>query len=164
MKKYTPLLFLVIILTVTGCKCGPSSIDSDGSAADRESLARTTKAIRDAFGTGDVPAIVALHHPDVVKYFGGSNVVKGREELRKGLIRTFSNSRFEFAENTVESTIFNGETAVETSIFSFNVTPKNGGPVSYARGRSLVVYVRYKDSPTGWASIREMAQAAPDAK
>ena len=134
MKKYTPLLLLVIILTATGCKCGSSFIDPNGSAADRESLARTTKAIRDAFGTGDVAAIVALHHPDVVKYFGGSNVVKGREELRKGLIQTFSNSRFEFAENTIESTIFNGETAVETSIFSFKVTPRNGGPGQLCEG------------------------------
>ncbi len=33
-----------------------------------------------------------------------------------------------------------------------------------SRGRAMVVYVRYKDSPTGWASIREMAQAAPDEK
>jgi hypothetical protein len=94
----------------------------------------------------------------------GNHPDSNRMQIRKGLIQTFSNSRFEFAENTVESTIFNGETAVETSIFSFKVTPRNGGPVSYARGRSLVVYVRYKDSPTGWASIREMAQAAPDAK
>jgi hypothetical protein len=27
----------------------------------------------------------------------------------------------------------------------------------------MVTYIKYKDSPTGWASIREMAQAAPDA-
>jgi len=33
-----------------------------------------------------------------------------------------------------------------------------------SRGRAMVVYVRYKDSPTGWASIREMAQTAPDEK
>jgi ketosteroid isomerase-like protein len=131
------------------------------TAADRLALARTTQAIRDAFARGDVDAIVALHHPDVIKYFGGKNVVTGRAELRKGLIATFKNVRMEFAGNKVESTVFNGSTAIETSIFTFRVIPKNGGESTLSRGRSMVVYVRYKDSPTGWASIREMAQAAP---
>jgi hypothetical protein len=30
------------------------------------------------------------------------------------------------------------------------------------RGRTQVVYVRYKRSPTGWASIREIIQPATD--
>ena len=130
-------------------------------AADRASLARTTKAIRDAFARGDVEAIVRLHHPDVIKYFGGKNVVNGRAELRKGLIATFRNARMEFAGNTVESTLFNGPTAIETSIFTFRMIPKNGGKPTLSKGRSMVVSVKYKDSPTGWVSIREMAQAAP---
>ena len=67
----------------------------------------------------------------------------------------------EFVGNKIESTVFNGSTAIETSIFTFKVTPKNGGTPTISSGRSMVVYVKYKDSPTGWASIREMAQAAP---
>jgi ketosteroid isomerase-like protein len=118
--------------------------------------------IRDAFRRGDIPAILALHHPDVVKYFGGNRVVKGRVALEKGLAETFKSSRFEFVENKIESTVFNGETAIETSIFSIKVTPKNGGQPTFGRGRSMVVYVRYNDSPFGWVSLREMAQAAPD--
>jgi hypothetical protein len=39
--------------------------------------------------------------------------------------------------------------------------PKAGGPPVISRGRAMVVYVRSADSPTGWASLREMAQAAP---
>jgi ketosteroid isomerase-like protein len=131
------------------------------SAADKLSLEKTTAAIRAAFGRGDVPAIVALHHPDVVKYFGGKNVVIGRAALTKGLIQTFKSVKMEFVGNQIESTVFNGNTAIETSIFTFKVTPKNGGKPTLQKGRSMVVYVRYKDSPTGWASIREMAQAAP---
>jgi hypothetical protein len=30
------------------------------------------------------------------------------------------------------------------------------------KGRAMVVSVRYKKSPTGWASIREMIQPASD--
>ncbi|MBS1502603.1 MAG: DUF4440 domain-containing protein [Bacteroidetes bacterium] len=146
---YTALLLLI------------TSVCMAQSKADRLSLERTTKAIRDAFARGDVDAIVALHHPDVIKYFGGKNVVKGRDELRKGLVATFRNVKMEFVGNTVESTVFNGSTAIETSIFTFKVIPKNGGKVTFSKGRSMVVYVKYKPSPTGWASIREMAQAAP---
>jgi ketosteroid isomerase-like protein len=124
-------------------------------------LLKTTQAIRDAFGRGDVPAIVALHHPDVVKYFGGTNIVDGRASLEKGLTAMFRNTRMEFVENKVESTVFLGDTAVEVSIFAIKAIPKSGGPPVISRGRAMVVYVRSKDSPTGWASIREMAQAAP---
>ncbi len=138
--------------------------NSDGTADDRKSLERTTQAIRDAFARGDVPAIVALHHPAVVKYFGGDNVVNGRAALEKGLIEMFRTSKMEFLENRVESTFFNGKTAVETSIFIIKVTSKNGDKTTLGRGRAMVVYVRDKDSPTGWVSIREMAQAAPDEK
>jgi len=127
--------------------------------ADRQSLERTTQAIRDAFGRGDVAAIVALHRPDVVKYFGGANVVTGREELRRGLLKTFRNTKMEFVEHRLESLVFLGDTAVETSIATIKTTPKAGGRPTVSRLRAMVVYVKSKEA--GWQSIREMAQAAP---
>jgi ketosteroid isomerase-like protein len=134
------------------------------TAEDRASLLETTATIRDAFARGDVNAIAALHDPAVVKYFGGSNVVLGRENLIKGLNETFKNSKMEFIENKVESTMFHGDTAVETSIFAIRVSFKDGRPAVVSRGRAMVVYVKSATSPTGWVSIREMAQAAPDEK
>lgn len=155
--KMTKCLIITVLMA-----CGCSTHNPNNEVNDRKSLEKTTRAIRDAFGRGDVPAIVALHHPDVIKYFGGDNVVNGRAALEKGLTEMFRTSKLEFIENKIESTLFNGETAVETSIFAFKITPKNGGKPTFQRGRSMVVYIRYKESPTGWASIREMAQAAPD--
>jgi len=139
----------------------PPAAISGGSAADRQSLERTTQAIRDAFARGDVATIVVLHRPDVVKYFGGANVVTGREELRRGLVETFRNVKMEFVEHRLESLVFLGDTAVETSLFTIRTTPRTGGSPTLARGRAMVVYVKSTDSPTGWQSIREMAQAAP---
>jgi ketosteroid isomerase-like protein len=139
----------------------PPDAISGGSRADRQSLERTTQAIRDGFARGDVAAIVALHRPDVVKYFGGANVVHGREELQRGLVKTFRNVKMEFVEHRLESMVFLGDTAVETSIFTIKTTPKMGGGPTVGRGRAMVVYVKSKESPTGWQSIREMAQAAP---
>ncbi|MEC5142916.1 nuclear transport factor 2 family protein [Chitinophaga sp. 212800010-3] len=131
------------------------------TAADRASLNKATAAIRDAFARGDVAAITALHHPDVVKYFGGKNVVNGRTELTKGLRQMFANATMEFIGNEVESSVITGTTAIETSIFEIKVTPKSGGAPTISRGRSMVVYVKDESSPTGWLSLREMAQEAP---
>jgi ketosteroid isomerase-like protein len=153
----TIFCFIVMLLTYSVTFAQVST----PTAKDKVDLERTTKAIRDAFARGDVDAIVALHHPGIIKYFGGKNVVTGREELRKGLIQTFRNVKMEFVGNKIENTVFNGATAIETSIFTFKVTPKAGGKPTISSGRSMVVYVKYNGSPTGWASIREMAQAAP---
>ncbi|MDP4150012.1 MAG: DUF4440 domain-containing protein [Bacteroidota bacterium] len=154
-----PLVHVIFILSLLSCGC--TGRHADVSQDDREALKRTTAAIRDAFGRGDVDAILALHHPDVVKYFGGDNIMRGREGLRKQLTGWLRDNNVEFVENRIESTLFNEGTAVETSIFAIKSTPKRGGAPSIARGRSMVVYVRYKDSPTGWASIREVTQEAP---
>jgi len=161
MKK----LFVILAFALAACGGRPADNGAKGSLTgtpeDREGLKRTTTAIRDAFARGDIDAILTLHHPEVVKYFGGTNVMKGREEMRKQLTSWLRNNRVEFVENTVESTVFNGETAIETSIFEIRNVPRNGDSATVGRGRSMVVYVKYPQSPTGWASIREIVQEAP---
>jgi len=155
----------VLIFICFSCLTFHSQAQSlNGTEADRKSLDKATLAIRDAFAKGDAELAAQLHHPDVVKYFRGSNVVTGRAALQKQLADWFKNSKIEFVENKVESTVFTGETAVQTVIFAIRSTPKNGGKPTIARGRSMVIYVRDKDSPTGWLSLREMTQAAPDQK
>jgi ketosteroid isomerase-like protein len=154
------LIALVFALGAWGCQSPAPSLS--GTPADRESLKKTTAAIRDAFARGDIETILALHHPEVVKYFGGKNVMTGREMMRKQLTGWLNANKVEFVENTIESTVFNGETAIETSIFEIRDVPKNGGPASTARGRSMVVYIKYPQSPTGWVSLREMTQEAPE--
>ena len=136
----------------------------NGTEEDTRSLERHTAAIREAFGKGDAATVARLHHPDVVKYFGGKNVVTGRDAVQKSAEAWFKTARVEFIENTVESTVFNGETAIQTGIFSIRATPKDGSTPTIARGRAMVVYIKDKNSPTGWLSLREMAQAAPENK
>ncbi|MBE9463338.1 YybH family protein [Dyadobacter subterraneus] len=156
----TLMYCLVFILLEINCSAG----DRNDLEKDKKDFIKTTEMIRSAFARGDVAMITSLHHPNVIKAFGGNNYVDGRDAMVKGLIQTFNSVKLEFTENKIENTLFNGDTAVETSIFTMKATPKNGRPISYSRGRAMVIYIRYKDSPTGWASIREMAQAAPDEK
>jgi ketosteroid isomerase-like protein len=132
-----------------------------GSAEDRAALQRTGEAIRAAFGRGDVDAIMAYHHPDVIKALSSDKYLVGRESVRKDLVGTFQAYMLRFETNTIENTLFQGDTAVEESLFSIKGRPKREGiePFEF-KGRSLVVYVRDGRSPTGWASIREIIQSS----
>ena len=135
--------------------------DITDSVALRQSLDKATAAIRKAFENGDAALVGQLHGPNVVKYFGGNNVIIGRAAVEKGAREWFQNSKVEFIENTVENTEFIGKIAIQTVIFSIKATPKNGGNPSIGRGRSMVIYSQDKSSPTGWLTIREIAQEAP---
>ena len=131
------------------------------TVALRQSLDKATAAIRKAFENGDAALVGQLHSPNVIKYFGGNNVVVGRDEVEKEARDWFQSSKVEFIENTVENTVFVGNIAIQTVIFSIKTTPKNGGKSSIGRGRSMVIYIQDKTSPTGWLSFREIAQEAP---
>ncbi len=126
-----------------------------------ESLEKATAAIRSAFEKGDAALVAQLHSPDVIKYFGGNNVVVGRAAVEKGAKEWFQTSNVQFSENTVENTEFVGNIAIQTSIFAITTTPKNGGKSSTGRGRSMVIYIQDKSSPTGWLTLREFVQEAP---
>ena len=127
----------------------------------KQSLEKATAAIRSAFEKGDAALVARLHSPDVIKYFGGNNVVVGRDAVEKGAREWFQNSKVEFIENTVENTEFVGKIAIQTSIFSIKTTPKDGEKPTIGRGRSMVIYIQDKDRPTGWLTLREFVQEAP---
>jgi ketosteroid isomerase-like protein len=131
-----------------------------GSPEQRASLKQTGDAIRAAFARGDLPGILAYHHPDVIKALSYQKYLNGIDALRLDLLGTLQSVSLEFIDNQVENTFFQGETAVEDSLFTIKITPKAGGKSSIFKGRSMVVYVRYAPSPTGWASIREIVQPA----
>ena len=130
------------------------------SNLDRESLQKTSEAIRTAFAQGDVDRIMAYHHPDVIKALSFHKYLVGRDAVAEDLRQTLQKFKLEFQENRVESLLIQGDTAIEQTIFAIKSTPKSGGESSLFRGRTQVVYVRYKTSPTGWASIREIIQPA----
>src|SRR3954466_2680802 len=128
---------LAKILVVT-CFLGMSACsdrDGAGSPEDQESFDKTKALIQEGFSKGDVKAVLALHHPEIVKYFGGKNVVTGIEGLRKQLTDLFSYAKTEFIENNIESTVYNGDAVIETSIFAIRSTPKNGDSTRVFRGR-----------------------------
>ena len=105
---------------------------------------------------------MAYHHPQVIKALGFHKYLAGRDAVEADLRKTLQQFNLEFEENKVESLLIQGDTAVEQTVFAIKSTPKAGGPSYLFRGRTQVVYVRSKESPTGWASIREIIQPATD--
>lgn len=57
---------------------------------------------------------------------------------------------------------FFGDTCVEQTVFAIRGEPAGDGQPFVFRGRALVVYVRSAESPTGWASLREIIQPAAE--
>jgi ketosteroid isomerase-like protein len=127
---------------------------------DREALRKTSEAIRAAFFRGDADEVLRYHHPEVKKALSFQNVLIGREAVAADLRRTLQHFHLEWVENNVESLLVEGDTAVEQTQFAIKGTPLQGGEPFLFKGRAMVVYVRYKGSPTGWASIREIIQPA----
>ena len=128
---------------------------------DRTAIARTSEAIRDAFTHNDVAGVLAYQHPEVVKVSSSGKVINGRDALKEGLVSVFQNTGLQWRENHVENLWIRGDTAVGQTAFAIEVRPKTHGYPFVLKGRTQVVYVRYKDSPTGWACIRELMQSAP---
>jgi len=152
-------IFQLLIITFFSTSAYSQEITDTTSL--QQSLEKATEAIRRAFEKGDAALVAQLHSLDVIKYFGGNNVIVGRDAVEKGARAWFQNSKVEFIENTVENTEFIGKIAIQTSIFSIKTTPKDGGKSSIGRGRSMVIYIQDKSSPTGWLTLREFVQEAP---
>jgi hypothetical protein len=129
---------------------------------DEAALRATSAAIRSAFAKGDVAEAMKFHHPEVKKALGYRKVLIGRDAVAADLSNTFRQYHLEFLENNVESLLIEDSTAVEQTLFTIKVIPIAGGEPTLFKGRTQVVYVRYKGSPTGWASIREIIQSATD--
>src|SRR5450631_3394413 len=93
---------LLTIVCILICLVACRNSNTAGSVEDQIAFSNTKAAIRDAFAKGGVTAVLSLHHPDIVKYFGGKNIVTGRNGLKKQLTDMFNYARTEFVENNIE--------------------------------------------------------------
>jgi ketosteroid isomerase-like protein len=155
-----PLLLvasIAVAVIAAGCVASNKYV---GSNTDQDSLEKTSEAIRAAFARGDIDTILAYHHPHVVKSLSYENYLTGRDAVKADIAATLQRFNLEWKENHVRSILIQGDTAVELTDFTIQGTPKNQGQPFLFKGRAMVVYVRYKNSPTGWASIREIIQPA----
>ena len=126
----------------------------------KKEILKNGETIRKAFSDGDIEKIRSLHHPDVIKALGYNDLKIGRDEVISGLEETLRNFDLEFLTNDVESILVKDNIAIEQTKFSIKGTPKTGDEPFIFKGRTMVIYIRYDKSPTGWATIREIIQPA----
>jgi ketosteroid isomerase-like protein len=158
-NRVPPLLIASIAVAVIAAGCFASN-KHVGLNTDRNSLEKTSEAIRAAFARGDIATIMAYHHPDVIKSLSYGNYLIGRDAVQGDIAATLQRFNLEWKENQVRSIFIQGDTAVELTDFTIQGTSKNQSEPFLFKGRAMIVYVRYKNSPTGWASIREIIQPA----
>jgi hypothetical protein len=91
---------IAVALLAAGCSAGKTYL---GSKNDRDSLERTSAGILAAFARGDVPTILAFHHPDVVKALSYEKRIIGRDALQADLVATLQQFNLEWKENRLES-------------------------------------------------------------
>jgi ketosteroid isomerase-like protein len=149
------ILLLTLTLTLF---VSPETYSQDEKI--KSEILKTGELIRAAFSTGDIETIKSFHHPEVIKALGYKNVLTGRDAVMEGLRGTLEGFDLEFIENTVESILIQGDIAIEQTLFSIKGTPKKNGEPFVFSGRTMVTYIKYKKSPTGWATIREIIQQA----
>ena len=127
---------------------------------DEAALDKTDAAVRAAFAAGDLESIRMHHLPDVVKALSPGALAVGRDAVVNEIAAALKSAHLEFIESKIESSLVMGDAAVRIFHFTIRSTPIAGGfPTSFT-GRSMVVYARSKESPTGWATIRELVQSA----
>ncbi len=137
-------------------------IKKNEDAKTRQEILNHGEVIRKAFAEGDLAKIKSVHHLNVIKALGYNDIQTGREAVINGVKGTLENYYLEFVENDVESILIQGDIAIEQTKFSIKGTPKQGGDSFIFKGRTMVTYVRSNESPTGWATIREIIQPATD--
>ena len=124
----------------------------------RQEILHHGAEIRNAFQQENIEHIKKLHHPDVIKALNYNDLKNGRDEVIKALEETLRLYRLEFIENEIENFYIQDNLVIEQTRFAIKGTPKDGGDSFVFRGRTLVTYIRYQKSPTGWATIREIIQ------
>jgi ketosteroid isomerase-like protein len=152
LRRLAPHLIVLCFITVTFAD----------DKADRAAILKSNAETRAAFARGDIPAILSYHHPDVTKALAYHRYLKRRDALEADLRSTSENYGLEFLQNDVEILSIHGDIATEQILFSVKGTPKKGGTPFLFKGRTMLILVRYDKSPTGWATLREIVQPAPE--
>lgn len=154
--KHLTLAFLALCSFVFfTCDTNKNSVSNE---ADMEAFKKLRADLSLAFRNGDVQTITLYHHPNVVKALSYDNFLVGRDANIKNLKGAFESYSLNFKEHQIESFEIHGNTATEISSFTIEGTPRGDGKPFTFKGRSMVLYIRYSESPAGWALIREMIQ------
>lgn len=125
-------------------------------------LMETNRKVREAFKRQDIASILQYHHPRVEKVISWNDTQLGHAGMEKALSKLFSEYNVTFlpVQDKANIEIF-GDSAAMIRTFKLKGTPKTTGLNPFVfEGKTLIMYVRYPESPTGWVTAREMLMSA----
>jgi ketosteroid isomerase-like protein len=149
------LLISICIFLLSACTKSTNAVSSED---DNKAFAKLRKELARAFIDGDIKTIISYHHPEVIKSHSYNKLLVGRDANIADLKGTLQSFSMKFKEHKIESFVIHGNTATEISSFTIEGTPRGNGNPFIFKGRSMVLYIRYNESPAGWGLIREMIQ------
>ena len=158
--KVLQIKFVLILVFLMQGSVGFGQAEEESE--DFIALKKTADSVRAAFFNGDVETVMKYHHPEVIKATGPDKLLIGKKAVASDLKNTLENFHLEFIKNEVENQRINGDTSFKQILFSLKGTPKQGGQSWTFSGRTLVISVRYDESPTGWAIMHEIIQPFPE--
>lgn len=158
--KLEKQIFIHLLLGIFSLlSCNAQILSENDKMEIRQAIDATNVAVRKAFAEGDLTTIKMYHHPDVVKTLAYNNIQKGRKEVLDGLKNTLENFELQFTDDKeLEKLVITNEMVFMQARFALKLSPKNNDPSFVYKGRTLVIYKRYDESPTGWATIHEIIQ------
>lgn len=159
MKRHATLILSVSILILTMWAVMPVSLLAQNKKAEGD-IIRTGELIRKAITDQDLATFRSFLHPDVIKAMEYDKVLIGQEAVTADMAATFKDYDLVIMENHIEHLLIQGDVAIEQSLFSIRVVPKDGGTPFVYKGRTMITYTRHIESPTGWATLREIIQSA----
>lgn len=148
-----PLLLIQLLLTLPAILHGAAK---DDVAA----IKHMGQIVQQAFRDQDIDTILKYHHPEVRKVFSWENYQIGHKGMRGALEDLFENYQVEFRNEGLGPPNLEvlGDSAVMIRDFVLVAVPKHDKVEAFEyKGRTMIVFVRSSESPTGWVTFREMA-------
>jgi uncharacterized protein (TIGR02246 family) len=150
--------FLALSALLFGIAAPPASADeANGTAEDKEAIAKSAEAFVEAFHKGDAEAVAAFWAPDGDFTDQIGRHVKGREAIAKALKKLFADYKGLKVRTDSESLRFvTPDVAVEDG--TTEVVAPEGGPPS--RARYTIVHVK-KNGKWLLSSVRNATLVPP---
>jgi len=159
LKTCAALWFMA--LTVLGLSSSLNPCKADVmTQTDQAAIEETRQRVFTAYNAGDLETMMAYFHPDVVQIPRYDLILEGKEAVRANYAGALSQFVIHISD-TLENLYIDGDIAGTHGRYTVTLTPKGGGSEVSRSGRYMVIMKRWKESPTGWSTFRELVQPEP---
>lgn len=127
--------------------------------ADVAAIEETRAIVFAAYKAGDLDTMMLHFHPDVIQIPSYEKQLIGKDAVRANYAAALEMFDIVLSDH-LEDMHIDGDIASTHGLYTVTLTPKGGGAALSRSGRYMVLMKRWKASPTGWSTFRELVQPA----